>query len=235
MTTTRTFTDWKRLARGESDRLSQWLRAGGAESSRRGLCALTILLGVGSYGATIGLWHGPLMAAYVAIKLPLIVFVTLALNAIINGLLAQLLGSGLSFRQTTDSLLMAFAVFALIVGSLSPVAVFLLWNAPPPENPGAGGIYRQLLVGHTFLIAFAGVISVRKLHGIIEHFSGSRAATRRTLTAWLAGNLFAGAQVSFLFRPIFGTPSLEIAFLRPDLFEGNFYESLWWAMRHLVR
>lgn len=224
--------DWRALAGGESQFLRGWLQAEGGES-RWGLCLITILGGVGLYGATIGLWHGPLMALYVGIKLPLIILVTLALNAVINGMLAQLLGTGLSFRQATQSLLMAFTVFALIVGSLSPLTVFLVWNAPPASSPEAGEVHRQLLVTHTCLIAFAGIVSMQKLHGIVESFSGSRAAARRTLIVWLAGNLFAGAQVGFLFRPIFGTPHLEVAFLRPDPFEGNFYESLWWAIRHL--
>lgn len=225
-------TDWETLTRGESDRLSGWL-ANASGKSRRGLWIGTIFLGVGLYGATIGLWHGPLMACYVAVKLPLIIFATLLANAMINGLLAQQLGSRLSFRQTTDSLLMTFAVFALIVGSLSPITVFLVWNAPPPDTSEAGAIHRQLLVTHTLLIAFAGIVSVKQLHGILRHFSASRAAAWRTLLAWLTGNLFAGAQIGFLFRPIFGTPGLEIAFLRPDAFEGNFYESVWWAITHL--
>lgn len=225
-------TDWGTLTRGESGRLSAWLE-GRAEQSRRWLCLVTILGGVGLYGATIGLWHGPLMALYVGVKLPLIIFATLLVNAMINGLLAQLLGSRLSFWQTTESLLMAFAVFALIVGSLSPITVFLVWNAPPPTSAEAGAVHRQLLVTHTFLIAFAGIVSVKQLHGILRHFSGSRSAAWRTLLAWLAGNLFAGAQIGFLFRPIFGTPGLEVAFLRPDAFDGNFYESVWWALTHL--
>lgn len=222
--------DWRSLARGESDHIASWLRSSG--EGRRGLCLLTIFFGVGLYGATIGVWHGPRMAAYVAIKLPLVVCLTLAVNGLINGLFAQLLGSGLGFRQTTEALLMTFAVFALIVGSLSPITFLLAWNAPPPEAPDSGSVHRQLLVAHTFLIAFAGVISVQKLFGIVTAFSGDRSAAVRTLFAWLAGNLFAGAQMGFLFRPIFGTPGLEIAFLRPDAFEGNFYESVWWALRH---
>lgn len=222
--------EWNPLARGESDRLAGWLRE--ASPWRAARCFPTIAVGVGLYGATIGIWHGPKMAAYVALKLPLVVFLTLLVNGFVNGLLAQILGSGLGFRQTGGALLMAFAVFALITGSLSPLTWFLSWNVPGPDSPEAGAIHRRLLVIHTVLIAFAGVVSVRKLHGIVTAFSGSRAAARRTLIAWLAGNLFAGAQIGFLLRPIFGTPKVGVAFLRPDAFEGNFYESLWWAIRH---
>lgn len=223
---------WGSLARGESERLAAWLTA--KRDRRLGLCLATVVVGVGLYGATIGLWHGPRMAGYVAVKLPLIVLLTLAANGLINGLLAQVLGSGLGFRQTTGALLMAFAVFALIVGSLSPITWFLAWNAPTPDSPAAGPVHRQLLVLHTSLIAFAGIVSVRKLHGIVAAFSGSHQAASRTLIAWLTGNLFAGAQVGFLLRPIFGTPKVGVAFLRPDAFDGNFYESVWWALRHFL-
>ena len=223
--------EWRSLTRGESVRIAGWLQETG--SRRLALSIATIIAGCGIYGATIGLWHGPLMAFYVGVKLPLIILVTLALNAVINGMLAQLLGTGLSFRQSSQALVMAFTVFALIVGSLSPLTVFLVWNAPPTDSPEAAAVHRQLLVTHTLLIAFAGVIAMQKLNGIVESFSGDRAAARRTLLVWLAGNLFAGAQVGFLLRPIFGTPHLEVAFLRPDPFEGNFYESVWWAIRNL--
>ena len=71
-----------------------------------------------------------------------------------------------------------------------------------------------------------------RLYRLLAEHSLRPGAARRVLIALLAGNLFAGAQVGFLLRPIFGQPGLEIEFLRPDLFEGNFYESVWWALRH---
>lgn len=224
--------DWRILALGREDRLSSWLDSRDLRRATR--CALVVAGGAGLYGATIGLWHGPRMAAYVGVKLPLVVFLTLAVNGILNGLLARILGSGLGFRQTAAAQLMAFAIFALIVGSLSPLTGFLTWNAPPPDGPLGAITHRRLLVIHTGLIAFAGVVAVRRLHGIVAAFSGSGAAARCTLTAWMAGNLFAGAQLGFLLRPIFGTPRVGVAFLRPDAFDGNFYESLWWALRHCL-
>lgn len=222
--------DWRALSRGDDPRLAGWLAGSGAD--RRVLCLVTLCGGVGAYGATIGLWQGATMALYVAVKLPLIVLLTLLANGLINGMLAQLMGSGLSFRQTTDALLMAFAVFALIVGSLSPVTLFFTWNAPPPDSPEAAPLHRRLLLTHTGIIAGAGAMAVHKLYGLIETFSGDRRAARFTLVAWLAGNLFAGAQIGFVLRPIFGTPGLEIEFLRPAPLEANFYESVWWALRH---
>src|SRR5205085_7827251 len=39
--------------------------------------------------------------AFSAIKFPLLIFVTCGANGLLNGMLAQVLGSGLSFKQTT--------------------------------------------------------------------------------------------------------------------------------------
>ncbi|MDA7598011.1 hypothetical protein N8813_03685 [bacterium] len=223
--------DWKALTRGESNRLSGWLTGVGAET-RLLLCVVTIFCGVGIYGASVGLWRSPLMASYVGVKLPCIIFITLAVNGMINGMLALLLGTVLSFRQTLQAILMSFTVFALIVGSLSPITLGMALNLPGPESSEAESAHRQLLLTHTALIAFAGIISTQKLFGILETFSGSKSIALRTLIAWLAGNLFVGAQVGYILRPIFGSPALTIEFLRPDAMQGNFYETIWWAINH---
>lgn len=222
--------DWKSLAQGDSPRIAQWLRSSG-EASKLGLCLFTIVLGVGVYGASVGLWRAPLMAFYVAVKLPCVIFFTLLVNGLINGMLAQVLASGLSFRQTLQAILMSFAVFALIVGSLSPITMGMALNLPGPGTEGAESAHRHLLLFHVCLISFAGIVSTGKLFGILRTFTGNPKIARRTLVAWLAGNLFVGAQVGYILRPIFGSPGLEIAFLRPDAMSGNFYETVSWAIR----
>ena len=75
------------------------------------------------------------MGGYVAVKLPLLVALTLGCNGLLNGLLGLLLGTGLGFRQSLLALLSSFALAALILGSLAPVTFFLAWNAPSPGRP----------------------------------------------------------------------------------------------------
>lgn len=221
--------DWRTLARCDLDRLVDWLK--GARSGKLRLCVATIIAGVGIYGATVGLWRAPEMALYVAIKLPLVVLATVVLNGVINGMLAQVLGSGMSFGQTLRAILMSFTIFALIVGSLSPLTFFMVMNAPEPDSAAAASSHSRLLVFHVSLIAFAGIVATHRLYNLLCSFSGSRRIAGATLFAWMAGNLFLGAQVAYLLRPIFGTPTLEVEFLRSDPFEGNFYESLWYAIQ----
>ena len=47
------------------------------------------------------------------------------------------------------------------------------------------------------------------------------------MLAWLGGNGFLGAQFSWILRPFFGTPGLEVQFLRPNPLRGNFYQTVW--------
>lgn len=213
------------LARGETASLVRWLE----DKSVGAMLPLVIgiVLGCGAYGAALGLGRTPLMALFVAMKMPLLIFLTLGVNGLINGMFGALLGSGMSFRQTMQSCLMSFALFALIVGSLAPIMIGMALDRPADGAAELHGWYRLFLLSNTAVIAFAGIIANHKLLRLIEAFSGSRAAAWRTLVAWLAGNLFVGAQLSYILRPFFGNPELPVAFLRPDPFRGTFYEAVW--------
>ncbi|MBB5036976.1 hypothetical protein [Prosthecobacter dejongeii] len=215
----------KTLVRGDPDVLSGWLKNKAAHQSLGPLVA-AIISGCAAYGFAIGLWRAPIQGLFVAVKMPCLIFLTLLVNGLINGMLGLLLGSGLSFRQTLHACLMSFAIFSLIVGSLSPIAIGVVLDAPSPGEPGTEAWYRTILLTHTAIIAFAGIVANHKLLRLIQVFSGDAATGWRTLIAWLAGNLFVGAQLSYNLRPFFGNPDLPVQFLRPAPFDGSFYESV---------
>lgn len=173
------------------------------------------------------------MGVYVAVKLPLLIVLTLLCNGLLNGLLGLLLGTGLGFRQSWFALLSSFALAALILGSLAPVTFLLAWNAPPPDSPAAETSHAAYLLTHTLLIAFAGVSANVHLHRMLGNRAPTRTAALATLFAWLGGNAFLGAQFSWILRPFFGSPSLEVAFLRPHPMRGNFYEAVGHSFIHL--
>ncbi len=216
----------KALAHGEPRTLTLELQRPPTWRSLSPL-VIAIVSGCAAYGFSIGLWRAPLQGLYVAIKMPLLIFTTLLVNGLLNGMLGLLLGSGLSFRQTLQACLMSFAIFSLIVGSLSPIAIAMVLDAPSSSAPEASVWYRTILLTHTTIIAFAGIVANHKLLRLIQVFSGNTSTGWRTLMAWLAGNLFVGAQLSYNLRPFFGNPRLPIEFLRPHPFQGSFYESVW--------
>ena len=196
---------------------------------------LVACAGMAVYGFTVGYWRDPVMGAYVAVKMPLLVALTLVCNGLLNGLFAVLLGTGLGFRQSLLALLTAFALAGVILGSLAPVTFLLAWNAPPPDSPGAGNAHDAYLVTHTLLIGFAGIAANIHLHRLLAAKSPTRAAATATLLAWLGGNGFLGAQFSWILRPFFGTPELKVQFLRDHpLSEGNFYQTVWRAIHRIT-
>jgi hypothetical protein len=220
------------LCRGDSERIAPWLD----ERDPRWLltCVLTITAGCALYGGVVGLWRAPLQAVYTAIKMPLLIFLTCGGNALLNGLLAQILGSGLNFRQTSLAILMSFTIAALMLAALSPVAFFICLNVPTPASAARNTGHSLTLLFTVLFIAYAGVVANRRLLSLLERRCETRAAARRVFWSWLAGNLFLGAQLSMVLRPFFGTPALPIQFLSDDPLHGNFYEAVFRALLHLL-
>jgi hypothetical protein len=194
---------------------------------------IAIVLSSSVYGATIGLWRGPLQSVFTAIKFPLLIFLTCLGNGAVNGMLAQVLGSGLSFKQTAFAILMSFALASVILGAFSPITLFILYNAPPLGSQYAIIGHSLMLLTHVFAIAFAGIVANQRLLALLRKMTGREAMARTVLFAWLGGNLFLGAQLAWILRPFIGTPHMAVEFLRHDPLRGNFYEAVWRAFRHL--
>lgn len=221
----------KLLLQGNADDIAVSVSRASFQSLAR--YCLIVLIGAGLYGATLGLWRAPLQSFYTAIKFPLVIFLTCFGNGAINGMLAQMLGSGFSFKQTALAILMSFAIAATILGGFAPITLFVGLNAPPLESKNAILGHSVMLLTHVFAIALAGVIANRRLLGLLRKMSGSDAIARAVLFGWLAGNLFLGAQIAWSLRPFIGSPGLAVQFVRGDPLRGNFYEAVWRASRHL--
>jgi hypothetical protein len=220
------------LCRGEKQLLTDWI-----EGRHRGsipFCIALITLGCCSYGFTIGLRHGWEMASYVAIKLPFIIFLTLFLNGMLNGMLSLTLGSGIGFRKSFQFLLTGFAIMGIILGALSPISFFATLNMPEPGAPDDATWHGANLLLHTSLIAYAGILAHSRLLHYVRDFADSHSAGTHAFLAWLTGNLFVGAQISWILRPFFVSPGLQVGFLRVDPFDGNFYEAVFRAIRNVT-
>jgi hypothetical protein len=222
------------LLRGEPQFLRAWSESW--ELNRLAFCAVLILAGSGLYGAAMGCWRAPLAAWFVAVKFPLIIALTAIGNALLNAMLAPLLGLNLRFRQSFLAILMSFTILSVILGAFSPLVLFLVWNAPPmtPGVARSGGTYSFIQITHVVVIAFAGVVANLRLVQLLHELSGNPAIARRVLLAWLAGNLFLGSQLSWILRPFIGSPDLPVEFLRATAFQGNFYETVFHSLARLA-
>lgn len=196
--------------------------------------ALVTVTGFALYGFTVGYWRSPIMGVFVAVKMPLLIAFTLGCNGLLNGLLGILLGSGLGFRQSLHALLSAFAISAIILGAVAPVTLFLAVNVPSADSPQAASAHSAYLLTHTFMIGMAGLVGVIRLGKLLESYSSSRVIARSTLVAWIAGNAFLGMQFSWILRPFFGSPRLEVAFIRDEPMKGSFIEAVWSSLERIL-
>jgi hypothetical protein len=187
-----------------------------------------IIAGAGLYGAAMGWWRDPRQALYTAIKFPLIILLTATGNAMLNAMLAPLLGLNIPFRQSFLAILMSFTIAGAILGSFAPVVAFIIWNSPvlSPNARASAGPYSFILLTFVLVTAFAGITANFRLLQLLRRLSGGRNVAFRVLFAWLAGNLFFGSQLSWILRPFIGSPGLPVEFLRATAFKGNFYEAI---------
>lgn len=222
------------LLRGELGALQSW--TGTWQSTRVVLCVAIILAGAGSFGAAMGSWRAPLQAAYCAAKLPLILLATTLGNGLLNAMLAPLLGLNLPARQSLLAVLLSFALASLILGAFSPLLAFLVWNLPPLTAGSGSNVaaHSVILLAETAMIATAGLAANVRLLQLLRDLGGVEATARKTLFAWLAGNLLLGSQLAWMARPFVGSPGLPVQFVRPDALEGSFFEALLRAARHLI-
>src|ERR1035438_8684120 len=140
------------LLRGDLATIAVWIEHSNVQRFARHVGV--IILGAGLYGAAMGWGREPQQALYVAIKFPLIILLTTFGNALINGMLAPLLGFNIPFRQSFSAILMSFTIAAAILGAFSPLIVFMVWNAPDLVSKSlSGSAYHFILLAHVSVIA----------------------------------------------------------------------------------
>src|SRR6266581_4901839 len=183
------------LLRGEAAPISAWTEQW--HGRRLAVCLAVIVVGAGLYGAAMGYWRAPQQAFYVAIKFPLIILLTTFGNALLNAMLAPLLGLNIGLRQSFLAILMSFTIASAVLGSFSPLTAFLVWNAPPLSAASTipRETYSAIQLTHVSIIAFAGIVANLRLVQLLGQLAASGTIARRVLVAWLSGNLFFGSQL----------------------------------------
>lgn len=220
--------------RAEPERFHEWVMR--RQGNLVGFCVVAIVVGAGSYGAVMGCWRDATQALYTGIKLPLVILLTTLGNGLLNGMLAPLLGLNVTFRQSLAVVLMSFAVTAMVLGALSPVALFIVWNTPPltAGTKLSSPEYALLQLTLAVFVALAGVLGNVRLVPLLRQWAGSPAIARNVLLAWLAGNLFLGSQISWVLRPFIWEANRPVEFIGRDCFQGSFFETVFEAARRLI-
>jgi hypothetical protein len=202
--------------------------------------AAVTIVGGAIYGFAFGLWRAPEQALYSAIKLPLLLLAVVAASAVINGVLALLLRSGIGVLQGTVAILLSFSVAVMILAALAPVAVLFVLSVPGPEAAAArpAEVYRTaelVLFFHIVVIGVCGVAGNVRLYQLLRRLAPTRAVSRRVLLSWILVDGFVGSQLSWILRPFLCKPHLPPEFVRERALEGNFFEEVWGIVGPLLR
>lgn len=184
----------------------------------------TIIVCGATYGLSLGAWHDARLALYGAIKIPLLLLATAALTALLNWIVASLLGLHVELSESIAMSLLPLTVASLILASAAPVIFFFDLSLPPP-SASERTLHNLLYLTHTLLVAGAGVTGTTFLkRRLLEVCNGDARLARRVHATWVVAFAFVGGEVAWILRPFIGSVYLPVVFLRPDALHGNVYE-----------
>lgn len=188
--------------------------------------ALFVVTACTVYGVVLAGWRSPLLAAYVAVKLPLLFLATMALVAVSNWMLATLMGAGLGLRDTLFLVFGAMTVSGWMLLGLAPVALLFLLTGVP--ETGTDDVLRTahnaMLLTHIGVLAASGLAGNAVLFGGLRRSVRPHCAVHVLFALWVLCFAFVGCQMAWILRPFVGSPFYPVAFLRPDAMDRNFYE-----------
>ena len=190
------------------------------------------------YGAVLATWRSPLMAAYVAVKLPAVFVGATLVVSVFCWMAGLLAGADLRYGEVLDFVFSAMAIAGAILLALAPVVFFFIVSGAPDVGSAEEMRFAHacLLLVHIAVFAAAGVVGNvslgRALKARVPH--GCRLGLLMVL--WLASFAVVGCQLGWMARPLVGSPNIKVEFVRADALESNFLESLFkQIIPHIIR
>lgn len=190
--------------------------------------ALTVLASTGVYGAVLGWWRSPLMAAYVAAKLPVVFFGAMLAVSAFCWVVSLALDADMRYRDVLSAASDAMATAGRMLLAAAPVVLFFVATAAPDSGSRNEMRFAHscIMLVHIAVLACAGSFGVWCLHGRLLRHASARCGARGLIAIWLAAFGVAGCQLGWMMRPIVGSPNISVEFVREDALDSNFLESL---------
>lgn len=186
---------------------------------------LAILALSAVYGATMGAWAGGLSILFSAVKVPILLLISLYLTIPSYYVLYSLLGGKRSLRQTTVLLLFSFTVMATVLIALVPINLFFVITTTRSSNT-----YAFMVLLNIAIFTLAGFF------GLTNFVKGAKVLYGESSENWkpafLLGSLIlmiVGTQLAWVLRPYF---DYYPWFIRP--LEGNFYTAMAQLISHYI-
>ncbi|MDH5595496.1 MAG: hypothetical protein OEY40_02120 [Candidatus Bathyarchaeota archaeon] len=174
---------------------------------------LAIIVFSGVYGATMGVYSGGLQVFYDAVKIPMLLLISLYITVPSYYVLSSLFGGKHSFSQLVILLLSSLAVMSVVLLALVPLNLFFILTTANATY----STYAFLVILNVAIFTLAGLFAlVYLLRGFLTMYPGIG-----WTPAFFVGSIifmFVGTQLSWVLRPYF---HYYPQFVRPV--EKNFY------------
>jgi hypothetical protein len=181
-----------------------------------------VAVGAGAFGAVVGAHRGGLQVVWCALKVPLILGITLVVCTPAFVALARAAGLSLGARHVITLSLAACARFALVLLGLAPV----VWL-----SQGWSMGYHRVILAVVAVCAVAGFASARLTFRGLARAGGAGTRVGLAVVALFA---LVGAQTSWILRPYVVRPRTEqVPFVRA--LEGDFLAAVVTTARSAVR
>lgn len=179
-------------------------------------CNLAIIIFSAIYGATMGIYAGGIQVVYDAVKIPMLLLISVYVTVPSFYVLSSLLGGKISFRQMVVLLLSGLTVMAVVLLAFVPVNLFFILTTANATFRS----YAFLVLLNVVIFTLAGLFAIfYVLKGFMTIFQDPD-----WRFAFLVGSIifmFVGSQLAWVLRPYF---HYYPGFIRP--LERNFYVAL---------
>lgn len=193
-----------------------------------------VILFSAGYGFSMGLIHGPTLAAFNAVKFPLYILVTTGVSSLGYWIFSLFLGVRLGFWQAQEFALGVYRDLALLLCSLAPAAAILALVFIR-ANCNSMNMYPWMVQTHVLMIAACGVIAmINRGRKLVSERGLKKRMGVALLALWMLFSLLVGSRAAWYLRPWFGITAIPepVPFVlgtRPD-FRGN--TSFWQALEY---
>ena len=189
---------------------------------------LIVVLSTAAYGAVLAAWRSPLMAAYVAVKLPVVFVATSLVVSAFCWAAGLLCRAGLRYREVLGAVFSAMAVAGLILLALSPVVLYFVFSGAPDAGTREEMRFAHatMMMVHILVLACAGATGNLVLCRALRRRVPPACRLAPMVALWIASFAVVGCQLGWIMRPLVGSPNIAVEFLRSDALDSNFLESL---------
>lgn len=190
------------------------------------------------YGAVLAAWRSPLMAAYVAAKLPVVFVVSTLVVSVFCWMAGLATGADLRYGEVLDFVFAAMAIAGSILLALAPVVFFFIVTGAPDTGTRdeLRFAHAGMMLAHILVFAVAGVVGNCVLYRTLKRRVPAGCNLALLMALWLAAFAVVGCQLGWMMRPLVGSPNIAVEFLRSDALDSNFLESLFnQIIPHLIR